>query len=611
MAKGDIRWTAVLRLLERELVWFSILVPILAVFAFVCGGICALWQWWASAAFVAVCGFCRRDRREALLAGGVFLLWLCAVWVLCGVLANPGGWDENAYHFPAVRLLAAGWNPLATRTPEAFRDAFGFVQGDMEVYHALFQMKGVWLFDAVALKFTGEFFSPMMPLTLVLFPAVAIRICMETERAVWRAVAVVILYFLIPRSFFSLDAALVLAIVGMMACMCGVVRGKRPDVLSLAGYTTWAVASKLNGSAQAFLLWAVFGAVVLARGLPLKRLFAAAGIAFLAFLPLAITPFATGAVDYGHPLYPHCSNDAGHPAVDICADFEWKRNDDIKSLGHVGALVNAYVSPSPVRAVRRHVVGEKDFLPKNQMFTHYPGLSGDDGVTAVHGSVRLAFWMAVAFLCLAGGWSGGMVAAMAVLGLVAVPTRMIGYVRYVPWAMAPLLFSAAVASRMPPRAQRVALAAIVGVLFLVRPLSLQRQVLDTALDIYSGSLAREFLESGSAPPPKTLFPPQSQRWRASLALTRREFPVLASAALQDRWGEDLLATPEWLSIFPCGLFGFDGESDFKELASRLSSDGPGDSKLRKAGFVARIFLKTVPALVLRRCTGRCSKGERQ
>ena len=251
MAKDNIRWTAVLRLLERGLVWFSLLVPVLAVAALACGGVCSLWQWWTVGVFVVVCGFCRHNRREAAFAGGMFVLWLCVVWVLCGVLANPGGWDEHAYHFPAVRLLAAGWNPFAIRTPEAFRDAFGFVQGDMEIYHALFQMKGVWLFDAVALKFTDEFLSPMLPLTLVLFPAVAIRVCMETSHAVSRAVAVVVLYFIIPRSFFSLDAALVLSVVGMVACMYGVVRGERPDVLALAGYTTWAVASKLNGSVQA------------------------------------------------------------------------------------------------------------------------------------------------------------------------------------------------------------------------------------------------------------------------------------------------------------------------------------------------------------------------
>ena len=307
-----------------------------------------------------------------------------------------------AYHFPAVRLLADGWNPLEVRTPEAFRDAFGFVQGDMEIVHVLFQMKGVWLFNAVAQNFTREFFSPMLPLTLVLFPAVAIRVCRTVQGVVGRMLAVVVLYFLIPRSFFSLDAALTLSAIGLMASMYAVVRGCRPDVPVLAGYTAWLAASKLNGIGHAVVIWAVFGCIVFAKHLPVKRLLAAIGLAALVFLPLGITPFVTGAVDYGHPLFPHCSRNPAHPQIDICADFEWKRNDDMKSMGHLASLANAYVSPSLVRWIVRNATGRDDFLPRNQMFEHYPGLSGDGGVTAVHWSVRILFWISVAFLCCGG-----------------------------------------------------------------------------------------------------------------------------------------------------------------------------------------------------------------
>lgn len=505
-----------------------------------------------------------------------------------------------AYHFPAVRLLADGWNPLEVRTPEAFRDAFGFVQGDMEVYHALFQMKGVWLFDAVAQKFTCEFFSPMMPLTLVLFPAVAIRMCRVVQGTAGRMLAAVVLYALVPRSFFSLDAALTLSAIGLMAALYAVVRGSRPDVPALAGYTAWLAASKLNGIGHAVVIWAVFGCIVLAKRLPVKRLFAAIGLAVLVFLPLGITPFVTSAIDYGHPLYPHLSRDPAHPPVDICADFEWKRNDDMKSMGHLASLANAYVSPSLVRGIVRGATGRDDFLPRSQLFEHYPGLSGDGGVTAVHWSVRVLFWIAVAFLCAAGGWPGRMIALMSIVGLAAVPTRMIGYVRYVPWALAPVLFSVAAASHMPLSMRRLASAAVFCALVLVSPLSLPHQVFDTVRDVYAGALAREYLDARHSSPPRVLYPPQSQRWRANLELTRRRFPFLLEARVSDRWGEDLLATPDWLRVFPGGFFGYDPLTEFPELEARRRAEDDVESKLGKLRFVARTAVVTVPRLIWRR-----------
>ena len=592
-------WREFFFLLERELLWFSLLVPVLAVVACLFGGSCSLWQWWSAAALVVMAGVWA-DRRRGAAAGAVFLLWLGAIWLLCGILANPGGWDEVAYHFPAVRLLADGWNPLEVRTPEAFRDAFGFVQGDMEIVHVLFQMKGVWLFDAVAQKFTREFFSPMMPLTLVLFPAVAIRMCRAVQGLAGRVLAAVVLYFLIPRSFFSVDAALTLSAIGLMASMYAVVRGSRPNVPALAGYTAWLAASKLNGIGHAVVIWAAFGCIVAVKRLPVKRLFAAVGLAALVFLPLGITPFVTGAVDYGHPLFPHCSRDPAHPPVDICADFEWKRNDDMKSMGHLASLANAYVSPSLVRWIVRNATGRDDFLPRNQMFEHYPGLSGDGGVTAVHWSVRILFWISVVFLCAAGGWPGRMIALMSIIGLAAVPTRMIGYVRYAPWTLAPFIFSVAAASHMPLPTRRLAFAAALCALVLVRPLSLPHQLFDTAWDVYAGALAREYLDARHSSPPQVLYPPQSQRWRANLELTRRRFPFLLGARVSDRWCEDLLDTPQWLRVFPGGFFGYDPLTEFPELEARLRVEGDTESKLGKLRFVAKTAVVTVPRLIWRR-----------
>ena len=210
---------------EYGLLWFSIVLPIIGIVTFAFGGSCSLWQWWIAFAIVVLCMSLHIDHKEVFSAAVLMLFWFAMVWILCGILANPGGWDENAYHFPAVRLLADGWNPLLIRTPEAFKGAFGFAQGDMEIYHTLFQMKGIWIFNAIGSKFTDDFFSPMLPMTLVLFPAVALRLFRLTNDAFSILVISVLLFLLIPRSFYSIDAVLVLSTFALIACMFDVING--------------------------------------------------------------------------------------------------------------------------------------------------------------------------------------------------------------------------------------------------------------------------------------------------------------------------------------------------------------------------------------------------
>ena len=595
-----------LRLLERELIWFTLLVPIFAVIAFLCGSVCSIWQWWTAAAIVTSAGFCRHDRGEAAWAAAGFFAWMAVVWVLLGVLANPGGWDENAYHVPAVRLLAAGWNPLQVRTPESFAAAFGFVQGDMEIFHALFQMKVVWIFNAVASMFSGDAFTPMFPMTLFLFPAVCLRMCGLVRDNVVRLLLVVLLYCTIPRSFYSLDADLTLAAVGLMAVFLAIGSGSRQDVLLLAGYTALMTTVKLNGIGFAAVFWAVFGVFALCRKFRLRKLFLAAAMAAVAFFALTISPFATGALDYGHPLYPHCSGDPAHPPVDICPDFGWKCNADFKSMNHLEALVNAYVSPSLARSLGGWRRSRQDFDPRNTMFSQYPGFSEDGGVTAVHWSVRALVWGGLAFLFVFGGRNGTMLALMMMIGMIAIPTKMVGYVRYVPWHLSPLLFAAVLFADFPSRVRYGLAAATFGALLLVRPLSLQRQVGATMFDIWCSALMREYIAVGNSTPPSRIYPPQSQRWAANLSLSRRKFPLIADAEVVAKWGDDLLSTPEWLSVFPGGMFGYDPRESFPELEARIREHPFEQHRFGLIRTFCRVCLDDVPRLVW----WRLSKADR-
>ena len=119
-------WTVCFRLLERELAWFSILVPVLAFAAFMLGGSCAAWQWWVAAAAAVTTGFCGRRWRDGVCAGLFFVAWMAVVWIGCGLAVAPGWFDESVYHIPAVRMLADGWNPIYVSTPEDLLRVTGF-----------------------------------------------------------------------------------------------------------------------------------------------------------------------------------------------------------------------------------------------------------------------------------------------------------------------------------------------------------------------------------------------------------------------------------------------------------------------------------------------------
>ena len=182
---------------ERQVMLFPLVVVVLASLSFLCGGACAAWQWWTSVALVLALPFAARaDRRDALKAGGLFLLTL-AVLYGCVRLTRDSWWvDAVAYHLPATRLLIDGWNPFAAATPSALGAAMQIDPEEMRMLHVLFLQKAVWVFNAAAFFFYGDVESVTTPLEFYAFfmAAVVLWRALDTWRWPFRLLLVLALW---------------------------------------------------------------------------------------------------------------------------------------------------------------------------------------------------------------------------------------------------------------------------------------------------------------------------------------------------------------------------------------------------------------------------------
>ena len=233
--------TAMLRELEHKLWLFPALVVLCASAAFLFGGSCAAWQWHLPLVVVAAWGRWRTARRESVAATALFLAWVAVVWVLCGMVVAPGWFDEGCYHVPAVRMLANGWNPLRTRSPEELAALLGVSMDDCRFWHIAYMARPVWVFNAVAYFFTHDVFHPMLPAFLFVFPATALKLWRTMgERAWWWKLAGCgMLVCISPGTMFVVDAVVALAAVSLFLSFDGALSGRRPDWTTIAVTSFW------------------------------------------------------------------------------------------------------------------------------------------------------------------------------------------------------------------------------------------------------------------------------------------------------------------------------------------------------------------------------------
>ncbi len=581
--------------MSRLLLVFPIAVVVLAFASFLFGGHCAAWQWWAAAAVAISAGFCRRPARDGMRAGALFLVWMAVAWVGCGLAVAPNWFDEAVYHIPAVRMLAEGWNPIYVNTPEELLRLTGFAATDFRVDHVLFLPKIVWVFSAVAYFFTNDVLNPLVPILWFLVPSVLMRIWQSMDGAtrVWKILVVPLLYCLLFNSAYVVDVVVQLAAIGLLLSFEEVLSGRRIDVLSLVAYSFWMMGAKPPGLLHGGLFWAIFLAFAVFRKVswrPLAQVVSAVSI----LLALACaTPYLTSIRHYGHPFYPSYSSDEKRfPVRNITEDFITGQNEDAASMGFVGKFVNSYISPPLARAWYRWRLQKQDFMPFSQNYRHYP--NDGSGSEPTRRSMRIAFWLSVVLMTVMVAKSFRPLALMIVLGIAVVPLPLMGYIRYIPWWLSPILFLYVGLVRDGKKSRwRYALVGVLLLgLFSIRPYTLMKKIGYTMLLVDERCQLREMLAE------KRAFPPIRPYVRFSLAqlkMMRREFPSLARAELlpysKRREREFRSANLE----LPGKLFIFDDPKETRRYAYVVP-----EGTMQRFAHVARICFTTFPIAIVER-----------
>lgn len=618
-------------LLEEQALVFPVAVTVLASATLLLGGRCAAWQWWGALGGVCLAAFfVRRGTVRRRLAGvGLFLVLLAGMWVAANVSLTQGWMDTLVYHLPATRLLMEGWNPVYTVTPEALT-AMGVDPWEMRLWHVLSMPKSVWVFSAVAWRFTGA----TMNLFLPLFPFLFLTAVAQVWRFLggvspWaRSLAVGAIWVALPSPTHSMvDCAVALGAMGLLSAMGRVIRDACWDGLGLVAHSFWLASAKQMGLCACVVFWVLFGVVQLWRhraayGAVARRLVCVAAVMGTLLCVVCASPYFTMWRNYGHPLYPNHTTDAERaPVREITVDFRWC-NADAAAMGHVGSAVNAYVSQSLAAAYYRRKLGQEIFAPRRSPWSQ----GGEDGFESAGPTKlgdRLALLFPLAIVFLLGGRAERVLGVLVVAGALAVPTPMLGYLRYVPWVwfVWPLALGAFARRASMPWPRRVGLA--VATVALAVPLIKGALSVAAAVDAayaaqlalreapprvvygyYSGGLKVNSLEEVDRLVPAATFGNPLRTSLCNLRLLCRQTPALRTAEVRalERFGE---AREQW-PTFPGGEFKVAPGTDLQRFSLFAANAAQSDRRRRLAAY-PRILFETVllrfPRLLLWRLSG--------
>jgi len=483
-----------LKVFERQVLVFPLLVVVLACASFLFGGTCAAWQWWTAVAAVVLVPFARRGRwREALAAAGMFVLLLFAL----RCLIPPLVWDRcrcpdmPVYHLPMVQLLIEGWNPVADPTAEKITTSLGLDLWGMAPLHVTFLPKTLAIFSAVAFKFVDDPYALTFPLPVFLWLGVFLSgIRLFGGFARWALVAALV--FVLPMVDFRMpvDLCVAFASCGLLLAMQDALHRNKCDWLALAVWAAWMMNLKLNGVLGAFVFCAVFAAMTIWKNRiewkkQLAR-FAAFGCVLVALWGLiSWNPLGTSWRTYGHPLYPFKTVDAERfPAKDLTWDLH-NGNDDLRKMGKAGLLAHAYFAPQATVALYRWRLEQPEFTPECEWWqlAVFPD-----------GRVRAALWLMFGLLLLLPAGRPFGIGGLLLLALV--PDAMVGYTRYQPWlsalgCLAVALGAERAEARLDARLARGLSAAVAAMLLLAAAFACPDWARDAAWKAKEASTVRE------------------------------------------------------------------------------------------------------------------------
>lgn len=431
--------------LEVGLGLFPLLVVGLSTAMFPLGNGCAPWQLWMAmlSTMGALCFLPKRTWRARMWGVAGFLGFMGTVWLLAGCFVSNGA-DNSGYHLPVTRLLMLGWNPVLEATPERLAEVSGLPLEGMWYRHVLFIAHPVEVFNAVFGFFTRTPFDLTFPLTAFLLP-LALGAVWRMERDLgWSPCARLASLSVIAGESLQMgqgiegavDIVVALAGIGLVASMTRFLHGNRCWAPLLL-FSFWMMVAKQSSLLTCFIFWICFSVALLWRNRAAWRVWSLRLTACGALLTGALcwvcaSPYLTAWKNYGHPLYPAYTADAVRfPTHDITGDFK-DRNEDAQRIGHIGHLLNAYVSPALVRRWYAWRLEKPDFMPYCWVWRQ--GNRREAGFGAPTTLVdRTIFGGALLLLLAFGGRRVLSPILFCLAGLFCFPTQYIGYLRYVPW----------------------------------------------------------------------------------------------------------------------------------------------------------------------------------
>ena len=495
------RWnaSAILRIFERQVLVFPLLVVILACTSFLFGGQCATWQWLAAAVVVVGAPFLKHDNgRAALGAAGMFAGLLV---VIKGVLPplfwdNAGCVDMPAYHLPMIQLLIEGWNPVTDPLAKEITASLGLDLWGMAPLHVAFTGKTMAVFAAVAYHFVGDPTALTIPGLAFLWLGVALQTTrLFRGMACWATLLALVYVLPLIHLGMFVDLSLACAACGLLLTMANDLKRGECDWGRLTVWTIWTMTIKLNGALAAFVFCAGFALVMIwRRRSEWKRWIGrfavfGAGVA-LAWGVISWNPLVTSWEEYGHPLYPFATVDeAKWPVCDLTWDMRVV-NEDYRQMGRLGGWLREYVSPGWAQNHWCRTTGRADFSPARPVeWGEYDGFfcSGNE-------AIRFLLWgLLVALLAHPRGWMFGLGGGLLTL---MVPWHNMGYLRYMPWlsslgCLAVAVWSDTLGRRLPKRCQRLAMVVFAGVAGLLAGTWLWQHARDVEFKATETALVRE------------------------------------------------------------------------------------------------------------------------
>lgn len=404
-------------------------------------GRCGAWQWWTAVTGTIFFCLVRTGMKRGFVVSVVFLLGLAGVWLATQVIQVRCFCDILGYHNPATRMMIEGWNPVWHGTFDGMCMAVGIPLESIWPYHVIGMPKGPWYFCAAAYFFTGNPYNLVFPIMPFLFfgTMYAVLLVLRQQLYSWWGVgiAVSIIIFFMPGDS-AVDMAVTLGGMGLLTSFYDYFKSGRWNWLRLMVFTFWMAVSKQTGMFHCGVFWILFIFVILFRKdwMCLRRIVLVGLISVFLIGPVVVSPYLTSLVNFGHPLYPQYSGDEQNfPAVHITNDF-FRRNEDAAAMGHVGAYLNAYVSSFAMRVYYEYKLGKKNFAPDAAPWRQHKHDKG----TPTNGWFKIVFCVSILVLATLGGMGGKIVALCVVAGTLAVPTEMVGYVRYTPYYFYPIVF---------------------------------------------------------------------------------------------------------------------------------------------------------------------------